>query len=385
MRNQLWIISIVCFYILSVSLPVYAKEPYVEEYEEAVDLEGLDADLDGIRRAYGMEEDISFQDVFRILMNGDAEGAIQKALESFYQGMLVEILENRTLLIKLLLLVVIAAVFYNYSSILKVSYVGEQGFYITYLMIAMLLLQSFSLVYDMAEKLICYIKELMECLLPAFYMSVVLCSGLTTSQMVNSMFLGMLALLERILLYLVLPAIRIYFLVVVLNQIQSKNRFSKLAALIRQAVCFILKAVGTGIIGLNVMKSLLVPVYDNAKYSVLQKGLSVIPGGSSFSALGTILLGAGVLIKNCVGISAVILLLVLGGIPLLKMFSFYVAYRIILALIQPVSDKRILAGIQGACDSTGVLVRAAGTSLVLSILSIAIVILTTNVRWNTGG
>ena len=385
MRNLFWIIGILCFYILGISRPVYAKEPYIEEYEEAVDLEGLDADLNGIRRAYGMEEDISFQDVFQILMNGDVEGAIQKALESFYQGMLVEVLENRTLLIKLLLLIVIAAVFHNYSSILKVSYVGEQGFYITYLMIAMLLLQSFSLVYDIAEELICYIKELMECLLPAFYMSVVLCSGLTTSQMVNSMFLGMLALLEKVLLYLVLPAIRVYFLVVVLNQIQSKDRFSKLAALIKQSVCFILKAVGTGIIGLNVMKSILVPVYDNAKYSVLQKGLSLLPGGSSFSALGTILLGAGVLIKNCVGISAVLLLVVLGGIPLLKMFSFYVAYRVILAFVQPVSDKRILAGIQGACDSTGVLVRAAGTSLVLSILSIAIVILTTNVRWNTGG
>lgn len=385
MRNQFCTICILCIGVCLLCMPVCAKEPYLEEYEVAVDLEGLDADLHEIRRSYGMEEDISFQNVFRILMTGDVEGAIQKALESFYQGMLVEVLENRALLIKLMLLVVIAAIFHNYSSILKVSYVGEQGFYITYLMIAMLLLQSFSLVYDMAETMICYIKDLMECLLPALYMSVVLCSGLTTSQMVNSMFLGMLALLEKILLYLVLPAIRIYFLVVVLNQIQSKDRFSKLAALIKQAVCFILKAVGTGIIGLNVMKSLLVPVYDNAKYSVLQKGLSVIPGGSSFSALGTILLGAGVLIKNCVGISAVILLLVLGGIPLLKMFSFYVAYKIILALVQPVSDKRILAGIQGACDSTGVLVRAAGTSLVLSILSIAIVILTTNVRWNTGG
>lgn len=385
MRNRFCTIGILCIGVLLLCMPVRAKEPYLEEYEAAVDLEGLDADLHEIRRSYGMEEDISFQDVFQILMTGDVEGAIQKALESFYQGMLVEVLENRTLLIKLMLLVVIAAIFHNYSSILKVSYVGEQGFYITYLMIAMLLLQSFSLVYDMAEELICYIKDLMECLLPAFYMSIVLCSGLTTSQMVNSMFLGMLALLEKMLLYLVLPAIRIYFLVVVLNQIQSKDRFSKLAALIKQAVCFILKAVGTGIIGLNVMKSLLVPVYDNAKYSVLQKGLSAIPGGSSFSALGTILLGAGVLIKNCVGISAVILLLVLGGIPLLKMFSFYVAYRVILALVQPVSDKRILAGIQGACDSTGVLVRAAGTSLVLSILSIAIVILTTNVRWNTGG
>ena len=194
----------------------------------------------------------------------------------------------------------------------------------------------------------------------------------------------MLSILEKLLLYLVLPTLRIYFLVVVLNQIKSKDRFSKLAALIKQAVQFVLKAVGTGIIGLNVMKSILVPVYDNAKYNVLQKGLSVIPGGSSFSALGTILLGAGVLIKNCVGISVVILLLVLGGIPLLKMFTFYISFKIILALVQPISDNRIIAGIQGACDSTGVLVRAAGTSLVLSVLSIAIVILTTNVRLNAG-
>ena len=67
MRNRFWIISIVCFYILSVSLPVYAKEPYVEEYEEAVDLEGLDADLNGIRRAYGMEEDISFLWIYRLM------------------------------------------------------------------------------------------------------------------------------------------------------------------------------------------------------------------------------------------------------------------------------------------------------------------------------
>ena len=366
------------------SISTYGKEPYIEEYEQAVNLEKLDDDLENITRSYGMKEEISFQDIFRILMTGDVESALQSALEKFYQGMLSEVMENRILLIKLMLLIVIAAIFHNYSSILKVSYVGEQGFYITYLMIAMLLMQSFSLVYDMAEKMICYVKDLMECLLPAFYMSVVLCSGFTTSQMVNSMFLYMLSILEKLLLYLVLPTIRIYFLVVVLNQIQSKDRFSKLAALIKQAVQFVLKAVGTGIIGLNVMKSILVPVYDNAKYNVLQKGLSVIPGGSSFSALGTILLGAGVLIKNCAGISVVILLLVLGGIPLLKMFTFYISFKIILALVQPISDNRIIAGIQGACDSTGVLVRAAGTSLVLSVLSIAIVILTTNVRLNAG-
>lgn len=374
---------LLCIY--SMPLQVQAQEAYIKEYEEAVDMEGLDLDLRDIEERYGFGETVSVGELFQILMNGNVEGAVAKALEGFYEGMVSELLINRVLLIKLMILIVIAAIFNNYSSILKFSYVGEQGFYITYLMIALLLLQSFSLAYGMAEDMIWYIRDIMECLLPAFYMSVMLCSGFTTSQMVNSMFLYMLSLLEKVLLYFVLPMIRVYFLVVVLNQIQSKDRFSKLASLIKQTVQFVLKALGTGIIGLNVMKSLLVPVYDNAKYNVLQKGLSVIPGGSSFSALGTILLGAGVLIKNSVGISVVIILLVLGGIPIVKMFLFYVSYKVILALVQPVSDKRILSGIQGACDSTGVLIRASCTSLVLSVLSIAIVILTTNVRLNVSG
>ena len=103
------------------SISTYGKEPYIEEYEQAVNLEKLDDDLENITRSYGMKEEISFQDIFRILMTGDVESALQSALEKFYQGMLSEVMENRILLIKLMLLIVIAAIFHNYSSILKVS------------------------------------------------------------------------------------------------------------------------------------------------------------------------------------------------------------------------------------------------------------------------
>lgn len=331
-----------------------------------------------------MGKSFSFLDIYNLLLEGKVEEAVGQALEGFYENITGEIMQNRELLVRLVVLVIIAAIFSNYSSLLKFSYVGEQGFYITYLMIAVLLMQSFTLVYDLAEETVYYIKDIMECLLPAFYMSVVLCGGLTTSQMVNSMFLWMLSFVEKTLLVIILPAIRIYFLIALLNQINTQDRFSKLAGLLKQGIRFLLKAIVTGIIGLNVMKSILVPVYDNAKYNVLQKGLSVIPGGASLSGLSTILLGAGVLIKNSVGITAVIVLLVLGSIPLLKIFCFYIVYRVILALVQPISDKRILSGIQAAADSTGILLRAAATSIVLSVLSIAIVILTTNVKLYTG-
>lgn len=359
-------------------------DTYYDSFYDSAGMDRLEEDLNVLRHQYGQTESFSFLDIYNLLIEGKVEEAVGQAMEGFYESITSEIMQNRELLVRLVVLVIIAAVFNNYSSLLKFSYVGEQGFYITYLMIAVLLMQSFTIIYDLAEQTVYYIKDIMECLLPAFYMSIVLCGGLTTSQMVNSMFLWMLSFVEKALLVIILPAIRIYFLIALLNQINTQDRFSKLAGLLKQGIQFLLKAIVTGIIGLNVMKSILVPVYDNAKYNVLQKGLSVIPGGTSISGLSTILLGAGVLIKNSIGITAVIVLLVLGGIPLLKIFCFYIVYRVILALVQPISDKRILSGIQAAADSTGILLRAAATSIILSVLSIAIVILTTNVKLYTG-
>ncbi len=357
---------------------------YYDNFYNASGLDSLESELSGINQNYGMEQKISVSDLYCLLLEGKVNEAIEKTMMCFWEGIVGEMSANRQLMAKLFLLVIFAAVFRNYSAAFQFSHAGEQGFYITYLIFAVLLMQSFSLAYELAEKVVLYLNEVLKCLLPAFCMSLMLCSGITTSQMANSMFVGMLAFLEKVLLSVVLPAIRIYFVIILLNQINEKDRFSKLAGLLKQGVQFLLKSIVTGIIGLNIMKSLLVPVYENTKYSIFQKGLSAIPGGSAFTGLGTILLGAGVLIKNSVGITVVLVLAVLGGIPLIKLFCFYLSYRVMLALIQPVSDKRILAGIQGIADSIGILLRATATSLVLSVLTIAIVLLTTNVRLYSG-
>lgn len=357
---------------------------YYDDFFEDSHMDRLSDELSRINQQYGRNYDIDFDEIYELLIHGKMDEAISIVIQSIYTSIGDEIIDNREIIIKLLVLVVIAGIFRNYSSVFNFSYIGEQGFFATYLMIAILLMQSFTLIYNVAEETIMYIKDIMLCLMPAFYMSIVLCSGLTTSQMVNSMFLGMLTFLEKLLLNVILPGIRIFFLIIVLNQMNQKDRFSKLAGLIKQAVGFVLKAVVAGIIGLNMMKSILLPIYDNAKYNVLQKGLAAVPGGASLSGLSSILVGASVLIKNSLGLSVVIVLLVFSSIPILKIFCFFVVYKVILAFIQPISDSRILAGIQGTIDSIGMLLRAITTSIVLSILSIAIILLTTNVRLYAG-
>lgn len=353
-------------------------QEYYDMYLGQDTILNMDDDLYRIQRQYNSTCMVSFEEVMKRLLEGEIDEAMTLVLENLYGGIFDEIILNKELMLRLLLLVVVAAVFRNYSSILKTSYVGEQGFYITYMLMAVILMQSFFVLYGIAEETIYYIRDLMQCMLPALYLSLALCAGLTTSQVMNSMFLTMLSFLENILLKLILPGIRIYFFIVVLNPINREDRFSKLASLVKQSLLFVLKAIVTVIFGLNVVKGMLVPVYENTRYHVLQKGLSLLPGGAALTGLSSILLGAGMLIKNSVGITVVLILLVFSGIPILKMFIIYVLYKVMVAMIQPISDKRILAGIQGVCDSIGILLRATYTSVVLSVLSIAILILTTN-------
>ena len=352
-------------------------------YDEYANINEIEDELNVIGSGYGVEKKVSFKEIYKLLLDGDVASALYSCIEVIGSSLTSEILDNRTLLLRLIVLIIIAAVFNNYSSVLKYSYVGEQGFFITYLMSCAILLRSFFMIYDMSEEALSHISEAMKCMLPAFAMSLIMCSGIATSQMTNSIFVVVLAIMEKILLLGVLPMIRIYFLISLLNQLNGKDRFSKLAELVKQISEWILKGFIAGVIGLNAVKSMLIPVAENVRYNMLQKGINMIPGGSSFSSLSSIFIGAGVLIKNCVGLTAAIVLLVIGSIPVIKLLYFYISYRLVLAAAQPISDQRILAGIQGACDSTAVLIKTVMTGIALCVLSIAIIILTTNVRLYT--
>lgn len=367
------------FIIIVLSIISFRSKASMHDlYGEYVDIDEIENELGHIDNGDDSPVKISFHDIYELLLSGNVEEALAKCFESIGNSLTIEMIQNRNLLLRLLVLIIIAAVFNNYSSVLKISFVGEQGFFITYLMACSILLKSFFLIYDMSESAINYISEAMECMLPAFTMSLVMCSGIATSQMTNSIFLFVLSVMEKVLLYGILPMIRIYFLIILLNQLNGKDRFSKLAELIKQIAEWILKGFVTAVIGLNAVKSMLIPVYENVRYNMIQKGIAMIPGGSSVTNLSGIMLGAGVLIKNCVGITAVIVLFVIGSIPMLKLLYFYISYRLVLAAAQPVSDQRILQGIQGACDATSVLIKTVLTALSLCVLSIAIIILATN-------
>lgn len=87
-----------------------------------------------------------------------------------------------------------------------------------------------------------------------------------------SLTLFLVYLVEMFLKYVVLPAIHIYILVSMLNYLTKESYLSKLAELIKTVLVWIMKTILAGVVGLNLVQSLLSPAMDTVKRSAVDEG-----------------------------------------------------------------------------------------------------------------
>ena len=152
------------------------------------------------------------------------------------------------------------------------------------------------------------------------------------------------------------------------------ERFSRICELMEEIIRWCLKCAIAATIGLNVVQTMVVPVIDRLNMSTVTKTLGMIPGmGNITGAVSELMLGAGMVIKNSVGTAGVLILLLLVMFPLCKMFLLSLMYKVTAAVTEPVSDKRIAGSMNGICLGCQLLTRILLTSLVLFLVTIAMI------------
>lgn len=330
------------------------------------------------------QQDLTFEDMVWSLMQGDVENQGGDWKDYLYRIFLEELDANRGILIKLILLAMITAIFTNLSGSVGKGLISENGFYITYLITTALLMSSFALIYQVAEETVEEILTIMEALIPTYMMAVGVSSGVTSSAVLQEgMVMGITAVswgIQKI----VFPLIQLYVVLGLVNNLMEEDHFSKFGELIKTGTGWLMKSVLAFVVGLNAIKSMLAPAADSVTATALQRGLTAIPGGQAVNAVSGVVIGSGILIKNAIGVGGMLLLVAAVSVPILKMSVFILSYKFIAALLQPISDKRMIRGIQSISDGGQMLITAVLTVIVLFLLSIAIVAVSTNVTYYAG-
>jgi stage III sporulation protein AE len=325
----------------------------------------------------GSGNEFDFGSYIGRMVNGEEPFSISAVGGQLLNSIKGEIKANLGTFGSLITIALIAALFTNFSMAFKNNNVSETGYYITYLLLFGLLISSFITASSIASTTITTVLDFMKALVPTYFMSVAFTSGATTSLVYYEAALTLITLVDFLIIKVIIPMINFYLVIMLANNLSKEDMLSRLADLIATAISWVLKSMLAAVVGFHAIQGLIVPVADQVKRSALLKASEALPGiGDALGGVTETILGAGVLLKNSIGVAGLIAIIIMSAVPFLKLLMITVVYKVGCAALQPISDKRFIECINASAKSAAMLLQTVFVGVVLFLLSITIVAVT---------
>lgn len=339
----------------------YLNDFDYEDVQEAID------------DALSTKESVDFKGYVTKLVTSGKGVSGEGILSDVVHALSKELNANKDALFRLILIAIMAAVFTNFTSVFQNNQVGETSFYITYLLLFGTITGTFSGATIVATQVIQSIIDFMKALLPTYFMSIAFCSSKATTLVFYESTLVLITVVNIILVHILIPLINIFLIITLVNNLAKEDLLSKLAELIETIIKWSLRTLFVVVIGFNAIQGLIVPASSSVKRTVATRLTKAIPGiGNSLNSVTETVLGAGVLIKNAIGVAGLIVVVIICTLPLVKLFVTMFIYKFAVAIVQPISDKRVINCISGAADAAGFLIYVVSIAAVLFMITIAI-------------
>lgn len=324
------------------------------------------------------EKKTDFQDLIKGMLNGETEPSLQVIGEMISDQFFYEWKSSKAGMVHILLIVIVAAVSTNFSNVFQNKQISEISFYVLYLLLITIGLNSFRILIVSASENLERLIGFMKVLGPVYFLAVAFAAGSSTSILFYNLVLLLIYLVELVILNFLIPFVQVYIVVKVMNNLSEEDYLSKFAELCETVIAWTLKTLLAGVTGVNIIQGLLSPAIDSLKRSVVGRSAEAIPVvGDAIGGVTEVMLGTAILIKNGIGVAGALVCIGICLVPIIQMAVVTLLYKLIAAMIQPVSDKRIVGCISSIADGSQMLLRIIFTTGVLFLLTIAVVTATT--------
>lgn len=341
-----------------------------QQIENALELEEMENALSGILG----DGQFSFRDTVKALIRGDIPFEAEEILNLLLEVLMSEVRQQKTLVIQVMLIVLTAAVFSNFTRVFRSSQVADICFYMMYLLISVILMKSFEIMNQVACDAVKSLISLMRVILPSYLLTIVFCAGTITATGISEILLFAFTMLEAGMVEIMIPAVNFYLVLLILNQMSNEDYFSKFAELLEMGIGWGIKTVLAVIVGLQTVQCLITPAVDSLKNGMLHKAAKALPWiGNTLDAAAETIAGSAVVIKNAVGTAGVAAILFLCLVPVVKLFVCILSIRVLCAVIQPVGEKRLVECISSVAKGASLLLRIVFASMGVFMISIAMI------------
>ena len=337
-----------------------------EELLKEINLADVQKMLDDFMGA----DSFSMKEALIKLTRGEQAFSKEAVQEFVYRFFFYQLDQEKELFVKLILLILLSAVFTSFAEVFENNQIGDISFFVVYLLFFTILMDSFSKMSSSLEKTISWMTEMMKGLAPAYYMTVCAASGAASAVVFYEGVLLMVWGIQWLLLTVLLPASGMYVLLQLVNSLSREEMLGKMAELLNTAVSWGLKSLLAAVVGLQIIRNLVAPVMDSVKRGLLSKAAGALPGvGNAVNMVTELVVTSAVLVRNCLGVVILVVFVLIGAGPMLHYGILSLLYRLLAAVAQPVSDRRMVRALGTMGEGCALLLRILFTAEVLCMLA----------------
>lgn len=285
-----------------------------------------------------------------------------------------EVLKSAPLIGKLLILAVLIAILQQLQSAFSGS-IGKMAQGLAYLVLMGIALATFQVSLDLAGDSIQKMTGFMQTLFPVMMTLLLAMGNLTTAALFKPVVMGSLAFLATLIKTIILP---LFFLAAVLklfNHISSEFKLSKLAGLFEFTGKISLGLVMTVFIGVMAIQGVTGGVADGVALRTAKYSADLIPVvGKFFKDAVELVVTSGLLLKNALGIVAIVAIALICLGPIVKIVAMILVFRISAALIEPLGQKELADSLQEMSKSLIFIFAAVASVAVMFFMTVAVVV-----------
>ena len=365
------LISVFVFIISALSAPVNCSGAEVKDYDFS--------DVDrSIKENEAQDYIGSFKELVLKLVNGENsgdKGVFRDIADIFINSFTA----HKDVVINIIILAVLSAFISSFAPVLNKGMINDTAHMIIEIMLITLLMASFYSAVITSTDTIQGFIDIYKSLIPAFFSAVTFASGSITSAAYYEVVLIAITFVNDILKNVILRMVKVYLLLGFADLLMKKSPFSQAMELILTVIKWGCKLSLVAFSGVAGLKGMINPISDEAKKSVIYKTLKIIPGiGNGVDTVSSTVAGAGAVIKNAVGVAAIIVIMAVCCMPVMKLVSLTVIFKVTAAAIEPVADKRIVKAVGNVSTAIGLLCIITLTAMSLFLLMTAIICICTN-------
>lgn len=280
---------------------------------------------------------------------------------------------NKSVLLRIMVITVGIAIFNNFAKTMECQYVSQTSFMMTYMMLMLAIIDVFKEVFKIGNDTLCTIKNFITALLPTYSIASIIGSGFNTATAFSQLAMIVIVIVESVFLKILLPMINIYMVLVIVNNMCNVNGMTKVTELIKTGIKWGTKGAVIAVTSMSTVQKLLSSKMDVASRKVFETGMGAIPYvGNSMENINETLFNSVEIIKNAIGIVGIVALITICLIPVVHIVIYVFIYSLLAAVVEPISDTRVVNCIKSVADGGKLVLEVIVTSLGMFFITIAL-------------